>query len=109
MTADVEQSRAARFLARLDRHLSILADAPARRCFLERQLAGWEHRYARFVATEGASEPVCDSADPPQASDFLVTIAGLAARRSALVARLPRVTGDASAPEAVTWKIKRRS
>jgi hypothetical protein len=93
----MEQSRAARFLARLDRHLSILADAPARRCFLERQLAGWEHRYARFAATEGASEPVCDSADPPQASDFLVTIAGLAARRSALAACLPRADSDASA------------
>lgn len=98
MACDVEQSRAARFFARLDRHLSDLADAPARCGFLERQLAGWEHRYARFVATEGASEPVCDPADPPQASDFLVTIAGLAARRSALATRLvPASGGDTCA------------
>jgi hypothetical protein len=81
MTASVEQGRAARFLARLDRHLAALADERARNTFLEEQLAGWEYRYARFVATEGASEPVRDEADPPQASDFLLTIAGVAARR----------------------------
>jgi hypothetical protein len=90
MSADLKPGRAARFLARLDRHLALLADEPARSGFLDRQLEGWEHRYARFVATEGASEPVCDPADPPQASDFLLTIAGLATRRSALAARLPR-------------------
>jgi hypothetical protein len=94
MARDVEQSRAARFFARLDRHLSALANATARCGFLEHQLEGWEHRYARFVATEGASEPACDSADPPQASDFLVTIAGLAARRSALAARLTPANGQ---------------
>src|SRR5262249_20841495 len=59
-------------------------DRPARRAFLERQLEGWERRYARFIATEGASEHVADLADPPQAADFLMTIVGLAARRSAL-------------------------
>jgi hypothetical protein len=87
MTADVELGRAARFLARLDRHLAVLADEPARCGFLERQLEGWEHRYARFVASEGASEPIGNPADPPQASDFLLTITGLAARRSALARR----------------------
>jgi hypothetical protein len=96
MTADVELGRAARFLARLDRHLSLLADEPARCGFLERQLEGWEHRYARFVATDGASEPVRDPADPPQASDFLLTIAGLAARRSVLGARVVSSSGHKS-------------
>ena len=96
MVRDVEQSRAARFFARLDRQLAVLADASARCGFLERQLAGWEHRYARFVATEGASEPACDPADPPQASDFLVTIAGLAARRSTLTTRLGASKGKNS-------------
>jgi hypothetical protein len=72
--------RTARFLARLDDHLPTLADDAARRAFVDRQLAGWECRYARFVATEGASEPVTDPADPPQAADFLLTITGLAAR-----------------------------
>jgi len=74
-------SRAARFLARVDDRLLGLADDAARRGFLDRQLAGWEHRYARFIATEGASEPIVDPADPPQAGDFLLTITGLAARR----------------------------
>ncbi len=76
-----ESSRAARFLARLDERLPGLTDDAARRAFLDRQLAGWEHRFARFIATEGASEPVVDPADPPQAGDFLLTITGLAARR----------------------------
>ena len=75
--------RATRFLARLDEHLPTLADDAARRAFLDRQLEGWECRYARFIATEGASEPAADSADPPQAADFLLTIAGLAQRQGA--------------------------
>jgi hypothetical protein len=80
-----EQSgRAERFLARLDSHLPFIADRLARRAFLDRQLEGWEHRFARFIATDGASEPVTNLADPPQAADFLLTITGIAARRSAL-------------------------
>jgi hypothetical protein len=75
--------RATRFLARLDEHLPTLADDGARRAFLDRQLAGWECRYARFIATEGGSEPVANSADPPQAADFLLTIAGIAQRQGA--------------------------
>jgi hypothetical protein len=51
--------------------------------FLDRQIAGWEERYARFIASDGASEPVLHSADPPQAADFVMTIAGLARRRGA--------------------------
>jgi len=76
--------RATRFIARMDAHLPTLPDDAARRIFLDRQLDGWEHRYARFVATEGCSEPAAVSADPPQAADFLLTIIGLAARRGAL-------------------------
>jgi aminoglycoside phosphotransferase (APT) family kinase protein len=76
--------RAARFIARLDAHLPTLRDDATRRAFLDRQLEGWEHRYARFLATEGASEPAADPADPPQAADFLLAITALAARRSAL-------------------------
>ena len=41
-------------------------------------------RASRFIATEGASEFATSRADPPQAADFLLTIIGLAARRSAL-------------------------
>jgi hypothetical protein len=76
--------RSRRFLARLDAHLPTIPDPASRRAFLDRQIDGWEHRYACFIATEGASEPVLDPADPPQAADFLLTIMGLTARRNAL-------------------------
>lgn len=76
--------RARRFIARVDAHLPTLADDRERRAFLDRQLDGWEHRYACFIATDGASEFVGNRADPPQAADFLLTIIGLAARRIAL-------------------------
>ena len=52
------QDRVHRFIARVDSHLPTLADDGARRAFLDRQLEGWERRYARFIATEGQSEPV---------------------------------------------------
>ena len=76
--------RAGRFIARVDAHLPTLADDGERRAFLDRQLDGWEHRYACFIATGGASEFTTSRADPPQAADFLLTITGLAARRIAL-------------------------
>jgi hypothetical protein len=95
-SADAPSSdRAARFIARLDGHLRTLADDLARRAFLESQVEGWEYRYARFIATEGASEPVANPADPPQAADFLLTITALAARRDALGS--PRTQGSAHA------------
>jgi aminoglycoside phosphotransferase (APT) family kinase protein len=78
------QDRVHRFIARVDSHLPTLADDGARRAFLDRQLEGWERRYARFIATEGQSEPVAAPGDPPLAADFLLTITGLAARRVAL-------------------------
>jgi hypothetical protein len=76
--------RATRFIARVDAHLPTLADDGERRAFLDRQLDGWEYRYACFIATEGASEFTASRADPPQAADFLLTITSLAARRIAL-------------------------
>ena len=76
--------RASRFIARVDAHLPTLTDDRERRAFLDRQLDGWEHRYACFIATEGASEFATSRTDPPQAADFLLTIIGLAARRIAL-------------------------
>jgi hypothetical protein len=75
--------RTSRFIARVDLHLPTLADDAARRAFLDGQLEGWEHRYARFVATQGASEFAASAGDPPQAADFLLTISALAARRNA--------------------------
>jgi len=82
-----QSDRASRFLARLDTQLPIISDQLARRAFLDRQIEGWERRYARFIATDGASEPVANPADPPQAADFLLTIIGLAARRGTHTAR----------------------
>ena len=76
--------RTSRFIARVDAYLPTLADDGERRAFLDRQLDGWERRYACFIATDGASEFAGNRADPPQATDFLLTITGLAARRIAL-------------------------
>jgi hypothetical protein len=76
--------RTRRFIARVDAYLPTLADDAARCAFLDGQLAGWEHRYARFVATQGASEFAANAGDPPQAADFLLTLSALAARRRAL-------------------------
>ena len=76
--------RTRRFIARIDAHLPRLADDRARRAFLARQLEGWACRYARFIATQGASEFSASTRDPPHAADFLLTIAALAARAAAL-------------------------
>ncbi len=76
--------RTRRFIARVDAHLPRLADDRARRAFLARQLEGWESRYARFIATQGASEFSASTRDPPHAADFLLTITALAARAAAL-------------------------
>jgi hypothetical protein len=84
MASNCSYDRSGRFLARLDAHLPTIADAGARRAFLEAQIDGWERRYARFIATDGASEPIADPADPPQAADFLLTITGLATRRDTI-------------------------
>ncbi len=81
------KDRATRFLRRVDVYLPSLRNAKARLTFLDRQIEGWEHRYARFLATEGETEPAVDPADPPQAADFLLTIQGLASRRSAVASR----------------------
>ena len=80
--------RTRHFLARIDAHLRSLAGDRERRAFLERQLEGWECRYARFIATQGASEFSASSRDPPHAADFLLTITGLATRAAAF--RPPR-------------------
>jgi hypothetical protein len=60
--------RTRRFLARIDAHLRSLAGDRERRAFLERQLEGWECRYARFIATQGASEFSASTRDPPHAA-----------------------------------------
>jgi hypothetical protein len=74
-------ARPSRFFCRIDAYLPALPDNETRRIFLDRQIEGWERRYSRFLATDGASEPAADPADPPQAADFLLTIEGLASRR----------------------------
>jgi hypothetical protein len=90
MPASPFPDRTSRFLVRIDSHLRTLADDRARRAFLSCQLDGWERRYARFLDSQGASEPVGDPSDPPQAADFVATITALAARRCALGAQRPR-------------------
>jgi hypothetical protein len=96
--------RTNRFIARVDAYLPTLADDAARRRLLDGQLEGWEHRYARFVATQGASEFAASAGDPPQAADFLLTISALAARRSALCLGLSRLAGTTtSSPGISAW------
>jgi hypothetical protein len=77
-------ARPSRFFGRIDAYLPALPDDEARRMFLDRQIEGWECRYSRFLASDGASEPAADPADPPHAADFLLTIEGLARRRGLL-------------------------
>jgi hypothetical protein len=77
-------ARSSRFFGRIDAYLPALPDDEARRMFLDRQIEGWERRYSRFLASDGASEPAADPADPPHAADFLLTIEGLARRRGML-------------------------
>jgi hypothetical protein len=78
-------SRTTKFLNRIDAHLPTLATDQARRAFLAKQFEAWHARYSKFIASAGASEPVIDPSDPPQATDFLLTVVGLKARRDALV------------------------
>lgn len=72
-------TRTDRFLERIDKHLAHVPTRQQRTQFLCVQLAAWERAYARFVASDGASEPTSER-DPPHAADFTLTIAGLAAR-----------------------------
>jgi len=81
-------TRALRFMRRIDAHLPTLPDDRARRVFLVRQLDEWQRRYARFLVTEGGSMKG-DGAEPPQAADFLLTIAALATRHGAFGPRKP--------------------
>lgn len=71
--------RADHYLGQIDAVLATLAPA-ARRAMVVSLIDGWERLYDRFIATDGESMPVTDPADPPSASDFLLTIAGLSAR-----------------------------
>ena len=73
-------TRSSRYLARVDAHLPTLAGDAARRGFLAAQFGIWERRYARFVATGGASEEAAPCSQPIDASDFLLTISGLGRR-----------------------------
>lgn len=78
-------SRTDRFMARVDGHLYLLADDSARRVFLTKQIDGWQHRMAAWVASDGATEYAEDLAgDPIHINDFVLTIVALAARRALL-------------------------
>jgi hypothetical protein len=73
------ESRTDRFMARIDAHLATLPESK-RRPFLAKQLWEWESRYTKFQTTDGDSEPVTDPADPPMATDFVLTICCLSER-----------------------------
>lgn len=80
--------RTTRFLARVDAELEALPSDRERLDFLAKQLAGWQHRMGLFVRTAGESEPIGNNGDdPPQLSDFLMTICALGGRRSLILAR----------------------
>jgi hypothetical protein len=54
-----------------------------RDAFLCRLIDHWERRYAIWQWTEGESERSIDAGNPISAEDFVLTLAGLAARRPA--------------------------
>jgi hypothetical protein len=83
LAAPVAASRADRFLARIDAALPAMTPAEQRK-FLYHLIAGWEERYRDFIRTGGKSEHYTGSRDPVSASDFTLTLAGLAARRAAI-------------------------
>ena len=70
-----QQSRAERYLARVDAHLDGLPFGSERAKFLAGQLDGWEERYCEFARTDGKSE-----AADVTAADFVLTLSGLASR-----------------------------
>src|SRR5258708_27869579 len=72
--------RTERLLRRVDEHLATLRHVHERRAFLVKLIADWNVRYARFICTEGRSDPSYSADDPPHCSDFLMTIASLSAR-----------------------------
>jgi hypothetical protein len=72
-------TRADRFLDCVDHELADMEPA-ARDAFLSRLIDQWEHRYATWRRTEGASEQCAYRHDPIDATDFLLTLTGLAAR-----------------------------
>jgi hypothetical protein len=78
------QDRCARFLVRLDTHLAALASDAARQSFIDRQLEAWQRRYGRFISMQDGCAGTIETADPPQAADFLLTISALAAKRRTL-------------------------
>ena len=71
-------TRADRFFDRVDRELASIEPVG----FLCRLIEHWEHRYAIWQQTEGESERSTDPCNPISAEDFVLTLAGLAARRS---------------------------
>src|SRR4051812_15578302 len=86
----VGPDRPTRFLARIDAHLTALGPRQ-KLSFLDIQLKAWTRAYARFICTEGASEPTMTADDPPHCSDYLLTIAGLATRRCDAVDQIEAV------------------
>lgn len=74
------RDRSRGYLARVDSSLESLRPLE-RRAFLVALLNGWEYRYRQFVSSEGSSERA--GGDPATAADFLITIAGIAARLQA--------------------------
>lgn len=71
--------RVDRFLQRLDAALATLPESE-RRPWLIKVIDGLNWRYARFLCTEGESEPAYSVDDPPHCTDFLLMICGASQR-----------------------------
>jgi hypothetical protein len=72
-------TRVDRFLTRVDHELASI-EPVALDAFLCRLIEHWEPCYAIWQRTEGESERSTDPSDPIRADDFMLTLAGLAAR-----------------------------
>jgi hypothetical protein len=84
MHTSTANSRTERYMARVTAYLPALASDAMRHDFISCEIDKWEERFARFIATEGASHRLSDASDQPAACDFVETLAALGAMQARL-------------------------
>lgn len=77
------------YISLLDAHLESFENDQKRYSFLIRQGNVWQQRYARFIATDGASECPHPEFGMPTAFDFVAIITDIDKRKGQLEAKRP--------------------